>query len=81
MRGRPSVFVRAGKLEAALPRRSSPRRPHYDFSAFDDQELEDLAALAEKVEAVGGEPEWTEEDLEVLTRLDDKLVAAMEAGQ
>ena len=79
MRGRRSVFVRAGELEAALERRSVPRRPRYDFSAFDDQELEDLTTLAEKVEAAGGEPAWTEEDRAVLSRLDDKLAAAVGA--
>lgn len=76
MRGKPSVFVRAGKLEAVLARRAGPRRPHYDLSVFDDAELEDLAALAAKVEAAGEEPAWTEEDLAVLTRLDPKLVVA-----
>jgi hypothetical protein len=71
------VFFRAGKLEAALARRPAPRRPRYDFSTFDDQELEDLAALAEKVGVIEGEPVWTEDDLAVLSRLDDKLIAAM----
>jgi hypothetical protein len=76
VRGRPSVFIRAGKLEAALARRSVPRRPHYDFSAFDDQELEDLAVLAEKAEAAGGEPAWTKADLAVLSRLEAQLIGA-----
>lgn len=76
MRGKPSLVVRAGKLEAALARRAGRRRPRYDLSVFDDEELEDLAVLAEKVEAAGGEPAWTEEDLAVLSRLEPKLVAA-----
>jgi hypothetical protein len=75
MRGRPSVFVRTGKLEVALARRTVPRRVRYDFSAFADQELEALAALAEQVEAGGGEPAWTEADLAVLYRLEAKLTA------
>jgi hypothetical protein len=76
VRGRVSVFVRAGKLEAALTHRPAPRRPRYDFSAFADEELEELAILAARVEAAGGEPAWTDADLVVLSRLEPKLRAA-----
>ncbi len=76
MRGRPSVFARAGKLEARLARRRVHSRPRYDFSAFADEELEALVALAEKVEAASGEPAWTDADLVVLGRLEAKLRAA-----
>ena len=76
MRGKPSVFVRAGKLEATRALGSTPCRIRYDFSAFADHELEALVALAEKVEAAGGEPAWTDADLVVLNRLEGKLQAA-----
>ena len=70
------MFVRAGKLEAALAPHPTPRRHRYDFSAFADEELEALAILAEKAEAAGGEPAWTDADLVVLNRLEAKLSAA-----
>jgi hypothetical protein len=75
VRGKPSVFVRAGKLEAMLAQRFVPRRPRYDFSAFADEELEELAILAERTEAAGGQPAWTDADLAVLNRLEAKLRA------
>jgi hypothetical protein len=81
MRGRPSVVVRTDKLEVVLARRRVPHRPRYDFSTFADEELEDLAVLAEKIESACGEPAWTADDRAVLTRLEGKLVAAMGARQ
>ena len=73
MRGKPSVFVRAGKLEVALAHRPALRRPRHDFSAFADEELEALAALVERAETADGERAWTEADLVVLHRLEAKL--------
>jgi hypothetical protein len=75
VRGRPSVWRRAGALEEARARRGAAGRPRYDFSALADDEVEALAALTEKAEAAGGEPEWTAEDLAVLARLEAKLAA------
>ena len=77
MRGRASVFARAGRLEESLARRPRPPRPRHDFSALDDRELDDLASLAEKAEAAGGNPDWTAEELAVLERLGAKLAAAV----
>jgi hypothetical protein len=57
----------------ALTRRPASRRPRYDFSAFADEELEALAILAERAEAAGGEPAWTDADLVMLNRLEAKL--------
>jgi hypothetical protein len=68
------VWKRAGALEAARARRPAPRR-RYDFSAFDDRELEALAALAERAEAADGAPNWTEAELATLARLEAKLAA------
>ena len=62
--GRVSVLIRAGKLAAARASRPVPRRSHYDFSAFDDQELDELAALADIAEAAGGAPVWTEAEVD-----------------
>ncbi len=56
--------------------RPHPKRPRYDFSAFDDRELDELAVLAEKSEAAGGDPDWTAEEAAVLARLEAKLAAA-----
>jgi hypothetical protein len=72
------VWRRAGALEAARGRRAAPERPRYDFSALDGREMEELATLAEKAEAAGGEPDWTAEDLAALARLEEKLAAARE---
>ena len=79
MRGRPSVVVRAAKLEVALAHRAVSRRSRIDLSVFDDEEIDELAALAEQVVAAGQEPEWTPDELAVLTRLEAKLAAATEA--
>ena len=73
MRGRPSVWRRAGALEAARARRGATEQTRYDFSALDDRELEELALLAEKAEAAGGAPDWNEAELAVLARLEAKL--------
>jgi hypothetical protein len=76
VRGRASVFVRAGRLEVTLARHPAAGRPRYDFSAFTDAELEELAILAARAEAAGGEPTWTEAETVVLNRLEAKLRAA-----
>ena len=76
MRGRRGVVVRAGKLEVARARGPVSRRSHYDFSAFDDRELEELAVLAEKAEAAAGEPAWIAAEMATLDRLEAKLAAA-----
>jgi hypothetical protein len=81
MRGKSSVFVQAARLEAALAHRATPPRPRYDFAAFADQELEALAAVAEKIEPACREPAWTADAPAVLTRLEGKLVATKGAQQ
>lgn len=70
------MVVRTSKLEAALARRAGTPRSRVDLSAFSDEEIDELAALAERVEAAGGEPAWTENELAVLSRLEAKLAAA-----
>ncbi len=74
MRGRRSVFLRAGTLEALLVRRCLPVRSRYDFTALSDEELEELAALAEQAEGWNGTPDWTPDDLATLERLGTKVV-------
>ena len=76
MRGKPSVLIRTSKLEVALARRAGPRRPHLDLSVFSDEEIDELAALAERVEAAGGTPAWTADELAVFSHLEAKIAVA-----
>ncbi len=72
MRGKPSLTVRAGRLEALRPRRLPRKEPRWNLEALSDEDLEALLPLAEKraaVDAVGTEPTWTAEEAALLERL------------
>ncbi len=72
MRGKASLTLRAGRLEALRPRRPSRTEPRWNLDALSDEDLEALLPLAEKRaagEAVGAEPAWAAEEVALLGRL------------
>ncbi len=72
MRGRPSVFARAGRLEAARARRPVRRPSSWNLDVLTDDELEALLPLAEQQAAAaaeGREPAWTTAEAALLERL------------
>lgn len=84
MKGRPSVFVRAGRVEATLATRpkSKPDRG-WNLDALTDGELEALLPLSEKwaaARAAGEEPAWTAEEAALLGQLWAKASAGPGAG-
>ncbi len=60
MKGRRSVWVRTGHLEARRPRLA--RSSALNLKALTDEELEGLLPLAEKLAAANGDPDWTPEE-------------------
>ncbi len=72
MRGKPSLTLRAGRLEAALARRPVRRDSPWNLGALSDADLEALLPLAEEqaaATAAGTEPAWTTEDVALMERL------------
>lgn len=79
MRGKLSVLLRTGKLEAALARRPARRRSRWNLAALSDAELEALLPLSEKqvaAEAGGTEPEWIPDEISLMERLWAKQAGA-----
>jgi hypothetical protein len=72
-RVRPSWQARGSTSQSCCPAPAA-----YEISAFADEELEELAALAETAAAAGGEPAWSEAELAVL---EAKLTAATREGR
>jgi hypothetical protein len=71
------VAVRLARLEAAVPRPVCP--PAYDLSRLSADQLERMAALRERVDAVGL-PGLTDEEVDELAAMSEILLAADAPG-
>jgi hypothetical protein len=69
MKGRPNLWRRTATLERRRPV-VHRFRTDWNLDAFSDEDLEAMMPLAEKrAAAAPGEPEWTPEEIALLTRL------------
>lgn len=80
MKGRRSVWIRTGVLEARVPHRSRWRTA-WNLDALSDEDLEALLPLSEKQAAAAGEVAWTADEQALMARLWAKATGAHEAAR
>lgn len=69
MKGRPNLWRRTATLEQHRPAPSRWQTP-WNLDSFSDEDLEAMLPLAEKrAAAAPAEPDWTAEEIALLTRL------------